>query len=108
MRGKPVKWDEVKRYQKELQKTVKFIDTYFLKDQPFLCGNDISVADIQALCELMQLIAIGDESLYESNPKVKSWAERVKARLQPHFDECFQESVAKMKAGFETMKQAKL
>ena len=52
-----------------------------------MCGNDISVADILGVCELIQLYAVHEEKLYEDNPVVKAWFDRVKERLQPHFDD---------------------
>lgn len=108
IRGKPVKHDEVKRFKAELAKTIKHLDTYYLQDKDFLCGNEISVADLQALCELEQLRGVGDENLYMSNERLKAWAERVKARVQPHFQYANENGVLKLKAVYEQRKDAKL
>ena len=67
---------------------IEHIDKYFLKGQKYIAGNDdISVADLLGVCELMQLYPVFEEGIYESNPNVKAWMLRVKERLQPHFDE---------------------
>ena len=74
-------------FRHEVTKTVDYLEKVWLKDRPYLCGNDISVADLLGICELMQLYGVHEEKFYESNATVKAWMERVKQRLQPHFDE---------------------
>lgn len=86
-KNEPVDWDKVAMFRTEVEKTVGYLENVWLKDRPFLCGNEISVADILGICELMQLNGVHEEKLYEDNAVVKAWAERVKKRLQPHFDE---------------------
>ncbi|KAH3884374.1 glutathione S-transferase theta-1-like [Dreissena polymorpha] len=103
VRGKPIKEDEVRRHKSELSKALNHIASYFLKERRFLCGNDISVADIQALCELMQLDAVREEGLYLSNPIVGAWIGRVKARVQPYLAECEAEGVGMMKQMYEAI-----
>ena len=101
--------DEVRRYKAELEKTIKHLDTYFLKDKLFLCGQDISVADLQALCELQQLLGTGDGNLYMSNPRLKAWAERVKERVKPYLQEANESGILMLKGLYEQrMKDAKL
>ncbi|KAL3857555.1 hypothetical protein ACJMK2_012207 [Sinanodonta woodiana] len=90
MRNKPVDQKKVERFKLGLAESLMYMETYFLKDQMFLCGDDISVADILGACELMQLNAVMEEKLYESNPVLDAWMKRVKARLQPNFDEAHQ------------------
>ena len=71
-----------------MPQVIKHIDKYFLKGQKYIGGNDdVSVADLFAVCELMQLYPVYEEEIYESNPNVKAWMTRVKERLNPHFDE---------------------
>lgn len=66
---------------------VQHLDKYFLKDKEFLCGDDISIADILAVCELMQLHVIDEDGIIQQNEKVKAWFTRVKSRLGPAFDD---------------------
>ena len=109
MRGRPIKENEVKRFKAELEKTVNHIDTYFLKDKHFLCGDDISAADLKALCELQQLLGVGDEDLYLSNPRLKAWAERVTERVKPYLGEANKNGILILKVLYEQrLKNAKL
>ncbi len=62
------------------------MESAFLRDSQFLCGKEISIADIMAICEHMQPIVCG-EKIYEGHPKMAAWHERVMAKLQPQFDE---------------------
>lgn len=41
----------------QLEDTLDKLESMFLRRQPFLCGDDVSVADLLALCELMQVRA---------------------------------------------------
>lgn len=42
----------------QLEDTLERLESTFLRRQPFLCGDDASVADLLALCELMQVRAV--------------------------------------------------
>ncbi|XP_045173294.2 glutathione S-transferase theta-1-like [Mercenaria mercenaria] len=108
VRGRPVKLDEVKRFKTELKKSINHIDKYFLKDTPYIAGKDISVADLQALCELMQLDIVGDENAYRFNPKVSAWADRVKSKVEPYFAECQSEGISPMQSIYTQIKSSKL
>ena len=70
-----------------LSKSTKELADYFLKDKPFIVGKEISVADLLCICELMQLNGVEEAGIYESNPNVKAWVERVKESTKPHFEE---------------------
>ncbi|WAR03517.1 GSTT1-like protein [Mya arenaria] len=78
---------KVDRFKAELPKVISHIDTYFLKDDKYIGGDEVSVADLLGVCELMQLYPVYEEDLYLANPRVKAWMERVRERLNPHFDE---------------------
>ncbi len=73
-------------FQALLEKTLDFIETVYLKDRDYICGDDITIADLLAVCELMQPMAAG-EDIFPGHDKLRMYMERVKARLQPHFDE---------------------
>lgn len=53
--------DEVrlKRALSELEDTLDKLESMFLRRQPFLCGDDITVADLLAVCELTQVRCLG-------------------------------------------------
>lgn len=88
--ARQAKIDEAKlnRFKAELPKVIKHIDEYFLKDGKYIGGaDDVSVADLLGVCELTQLYPVFEEEIYNSNVKVKDWMNRVRERLNPHFDE---------------------
>lgn len=76
-----------------VQKITHIVQKTFLGDQKFLCGNEISVADIFAIHEILQLVGTGHNPLMES-PKLASWMERVSHKLNPHFTESIEELYA--------------
>ena len=83
----PLDQQKVDKGIEDLNRAVKHIDEYFLKDKPFIAGEEISVADVLAVCELTHLQAVELETLYTSNPKVDAWIKRVTDKLNPDFDE---------------------
>ena len=86
MSGKPIDVDKLNKFRQEFNTTLGTMEKVFLRDNLFLCGNEISIADLMACCEIMQPIACGEKS-YEGHPKLAAWHERVKTWLQPQFDE---------------------
>lgn len=66
---------------------VDYLESYFLKNSPYLGGDTLSIADLLGTCELSQLYAIHEHGLYEKSPIVKAWFERVRQETNPHFDE---------------------
>lgn len=82
----PVNQEKLRRFQAELELTLDQIENHFLKDRDFLTGADMSIADLLGVCELMQPLATGCD-VTEGRPKLGAWMNRVKERLQPHFDE---------------------
>jgi len=74
------------KLHKRLEQSLNQMENIFLADQPYLCGRDISIADLLGICEVMQPVIIGYD-IFANRPKLEAWEARVKERLQPHFDE---------------------
>ncbi|OWF55350.1 glutathione S-transferase theta-1-like [Mizuhopecten yessoensis] len=86
--SRPVDRKKVERFRNGVELAISHIDKYFLKDsRPYFAGDNISLADLVGICEMMQLYACCEERIIESNPNVKAWLERVKPNLAPYFDE---------------------
>ncbi|XP_060067873.1 glutathione S-transferase theta-1-like [Ylistrum balloti] len=84
----PIQWHLVENERNQVRKAVSSLASFFLKDnKTFLCGNEISVADLLCVCELMQLVTCWEEDLYESNPVIKDWVHRVRDRTDLVFQE---------------------
>ncbi|XP_041455901.1 glutathione S-transferase theta-1-like isoform X1 [Lytechinus variegatus] len=73
-----------------MEETLDNIETYFLRDKPFLCGDDISIADLFGVNEVIQIEPCGYGTL-DRRPKLKAWIGRVRERVQPEiFDDVCQ------------------
>lgn len=53
--GSPVDEARLNRALSDLDDTLDKLESMFLRRQPFLCGDDITVADLLAACELTQV-----------------------------------------------------
>ncbi|XP_025722032.2 glutathione S-transferase theta-2-like isoform X1 [Callorhinus ursinus] len=56
------------------------LEDKFLEDRAFLTGQQVSLADLMALEELLQPVAVGYD-LFEGRPRLAAWRERVEAFL---------------------------
>ncbi|XP_048199509.1 glutathione S-transferase theta-3-like [Perognathus longimembris pacificus] len=74
----------------ELDRCLQLLEDKFLRDQPFLTGPNISVADLVAITELMHPVSAGCH-VFESRPKLAAWRRRVEAAVG---EDLFQEAHA--------------
>uniref|UniRef100_A0A8C6U6S4 glutathione transferase n=1 Tax=Neogobius melanostomus TaxID=47308 RepID=A0A8C6U6S4_9GOBI len=81
----PVDAPALNRALSDLDQTLDLIQSMFLRRQAFLCGTDVSVADLLCVCELMQPLG-GDRDVLESRPLLRSWRSRVQSAVGPAFD----------------------
>ena len=71
---KNVNLDESKKL---MMFSLKTIDSLFLKDTKFIGGNEITIADLSAVCEISQVLLLGvDLSVY---PNLSTWFKNVMA-----------------------------
>ncbi|XP_063313122.1 glutathione S-transferase theta-3-like [Pelobates fuscus] len=56
------------------------LEKVFLQDTPFLVGDEISIADLVAIVELMQAVAAG-LNFFDDRPKLDAWKQRVVAAI---------------------------
>lgn len=54
MNGKPVNEQRVGQLEKKMITTLDLIENVWLKNKTFLSGNEISISDIIAICEIDQ------------------------------------------------------
>ena len=59
MTGKEGDPEKIKETTAVLSKSEKMLENYFLKDTKFISSNEISIADLQALCEFTQFWLTG-------------------------------------------------
>ena len=67
------------------KKSLKILNGYFLKDTKFILSSEISIADLQAVCELSQMWMVG-EPLEAEYPNMERWVADCKDQLGTHFD----------------------
>ena len=67
------------------KQSLKILNGYFLKDTKFILSSEISIADLQALCELTQSWTLG-EPLEAEYPNMDRWVADCKDQLGTHFD----------------------
>ena len=84
--GKEANPERISLLEKLLNKSKKMMETYFLNDRKYICGNEISIADLQAMCEFSQFWVL-DVNPCEDHPTIARWMNNVETALQPHFDE---------------------
>ena len=68
-----------------LHKSEKLLENYFLKETKFINSQDISIADLQALCEFTQFW-VGGVDPFKEKPRLAQWMEDCKEELHPHLD----------------------
>lgn len=68
-----------------LTKSLDIVESYFLKDKKFVGGDQISIADLSFLCEVIQYW-IADCHIYKGRPNMEHWLAECQKVLAPHFD----------------------
>ncbi|GLV32972.1 Glutathione S transferase T3 [Carabus blaptoides fortunei] len=84
--GVPMKEEHIQDSEDRLVGCLEKIENMWLDKQKFLAGDDITVADILAACELEQTRIAGFDPR-DGFPKIRSWLDAVRDRLNPHYDE---------------------
>ncbi|XP_073696214.1 glutathione S-transferase theta-1-like [Garra rufa] len=84
--GQPTNPEKLEKALADLDGTLDKLDNMFLKNQAFLCGDGISLADLLAVCELMQPLC-GGRDILKHRRKLLSWSSRVQSALSDSFDE---------------------
>ena len=60
------------------QRALSLIETYWLKETPYLTGQEPTIADLSAACELAQTNAIPKFAAFKPKyPKVYAWLDRM-------------------------------
>uniref|UniRef100_G1QRP6 glutathione transferase n=1 Tax=Nomascus leucogenys TaxID=61853 RepID=G1QRP6_NOMLE len=78
--GVQVPEEKVERNRTAIDQALQWLEDKFLGDRPFLAGQQVTLADLMALEELTQLVALGYE-LFEGRPRLATWHGRVEAFL---------------------------
>ncbi|KAM9314248.1 glutathione S-transferase theta-1b [Pholidichthys leucotaenia] len=72
---------------KDLNASLKVMEEKFLQDRPFIAGDQMTLADLVAIVEVMQPVGAGVD-VFEGRPKLSAWRDRVQATIGKElFDE---------------------
>ena len=77
--------DKKKETLAVLRKSEKMLENYFLKSTKFINSNEISIADLQAVCEFSTFWVTGME-VFKEQPRLAQWMQDCQKELEPHFD----------------------
>lgn len=86
MKGETPNEARVSEFKKRMKMTLELIENVWLKDTPYLTGNEITIADLLGVCEIEQPRMAGYDARTEY-PKIAAWMDRVHQDLTPHYDE---------------------
>ncbi|XP_062550797.1 glutathione S-transferase theta-3-like [Armigeres subalbatus] len=87
LRGEVVEPKVAKRLQAEMIGCLDFIESNVLqRDMRFIAGDDITIADLVAACEIEQPKLTGYDARVD-RPKLTAWIQRVKEYTQPDYNE---------------------
>jgi glutathione S-transferase len=102
--GEPPVPEQLQKFEDNMISTFNNIENIWLADTPFLSGNEVSVADIFAACEIEQPRNDSKENLFyyaknifnlgiagfeprQGRPKLAAWLDRVRNEANPYYDE---------------------
>ncbi|NP_001090341.1 uncharacterized protein LOC779251 [Xenopus laevis] len=74
--GKEAPREKLDAVLADFNTTMKNLEEKFLGNKPFIAGDEISVADLVAIVEIMQVIA-GGVNVFEERPKLGAWKQQV-------------------------------
>ncbi|XP_029016480.2 glutathione S-transferase theta-2 [Betta splendens] len=83
--GSQVDEQRLIRALSQLNETLDKLESMFLRRRSFLCGDDITVADLLAVCELMQPLG-GGRDVLQDHPQLQRWRSRVQTAVGEAFD----------------------
>nr|XP_043607248.1 glutathione S-transferase T1-like [Erigeron canadensis] len=95
LRGAPLDTKATEEAEKTLEKSLSIIESFWLKDGPFLVGrSQPSIADLCLISEIMELQLLSErdhERILSPYKKVSKWIEDTKKATAPYFDEIHQD-----------------
>jgi glutathione S-transferase len=85
-KGQPPNERSVKTFEKGLEGVLEQIEKVWLRENPYIAGKELSIADLLAVTELEQP-GMADFDVRKDRPKIVKYMERVRNDLQPHYDQ---------------------
>lgn len=80
----PVNVEKVQKFRAGVDGVLADIKSYFLDGKMFISGDKASIADLQATCEIEQVLG-GGINLEKNHPEILQWMHRVRTETNPHY-----------------------
>ncbi|KAJ8384914.1 hypothetical protein AAFF_G00197220 [Aldrovandia affinis] len=88
--GKEAPKEKMDGAMEDLEASLNTFLEKFLQDRPFIAGENISLADLVAIVEIMQPVGVGMD-VFSGRPKLAAWRDRVRTAIgEELFDEAHQ------------------
>uniref|UniRef100_A0A2S2QYU0 glutathione transferase n=1 Tax=Sipha flava TaxID=143950 RepID=A0A2S2QYU0_9HEMI len=84
--GQPANEQRVELLENKMIENLNLLENIWLKDKPFLCGEEISISDLVGACELEQPKIAGFDP-FVNRPNLIKWIARVKTIFSPFYEE---------------------
>jgi len=84
--GRPANEENISKLEKRMAESLNLLENIWLKEKPFLCGNEISISDLVAACEVEQPRMGGFDPLAD-RPNLSKWFGRVRSEFSPFYEE---------------------
>ncbi|KAJ8263309.1 hypothetical protein COCON_G00157660 [Conger conger] len=78
--GTEVPKEKMDSAMEDLNTSLKLFEEKFLQDRAFIVGDQISLADLVALVEIIQPVGTGVD-LFKDRPRLSAWSDRVKKEM---------------------------
>ena len=105
-RGIVVPEGRVDQLKKDMKKGLELLQDYFLAGEgPFMCGSEMSIADLHCVCELAQFW-ITHSPIEDSWPKVGAWMKACQDYLGDAFKKAHA-TIYEMREGGKFKKEVK-
>lgn len=82
--------DDIDSRYKDLDEQLTVMENVYLKDQKFLTGDEITIADLFCANEVYQPTICGRD-IFTTHPKLKAWLDRVVESMNPVWDKWIEE-----------------
>uniref|UniRef100_A0A1I8NXH2 Glutathione S-transferase theta-1 n=1 Tax=Stomoxys calcitrans TaxID=35570 RepID=A0A1I8NXH2_STOCA len=77
--------EKLETLKTRMETNLDLVEKLWLESSDFLCGNQMTVADIFAACVLEQT-RIAEYDVRAQYPKIRAWLKRVREACNPYFD----------------------
>nr|XP_031829003.1 glutathione S-transferase theta-1-like [Nomia melanderi]XP_031829004.1 glutathione S-transferase theta-1-like [Nomia melanderi]XP_031829005.1 glutathione S-transferase theta-1-like [Nomia melanderi] len=84
--GKPTVPEQIAKYEKQMVNCLDLLENVWLKQNLFLIGSEISIADLLGTCEVEQVRIAGYDPR-NGRPRLASWMTKVAEITHPYYEE---------------------